>query len=564
MKLAAALARGCAALCAAAPAAALDFGALDAYASHNAFIEGKPAPVLRLLVGEDLAFAAGSSRPLATIARLYDGDPGALDDVASTFVEFDGARAALDYRVKEWRKPRQFVLTALEKPGDPARLRLVHVDARGRSTPVETTRRVVQRRGEAALVEHAGRAGAGLAAGTIRIEYQAPGSAHARLGEFVVDGMGRGRPAIGKGGVRTVEEWMRLRGESQCPLVRERMRKLGPDPSSRSTLRALLQPVNPRFPTLLVYWKSVPSPDRQSTTHAFVLKVDDTGNVLIDYVRAWLVVPATAARELPLVILPQQGHIYAAQEPLGVQGEVELGMAPDLAAAGIASLAYDAAPFGTPRAAFVSDYLSYYPDSGSTAKDLDNLGRLLDLVMAPAFQSLARVKLDRARVGIWGFSYGAWISMLAGAMDDRIRAIGFSSFHYRDADIASGLSSSLYIPSLACLSGAAQPPVSMRRMLREYGRKTLAVVPDTGLLAESGGGLADDRITVVANPFGHAVTPFERSAVLGFFSRAFSTAAPASVDGPTHALASSPAQLVPYIERENRWRTELQKAMKAP
>ncbi|MBC8023812.1 MAG: hypothetical protein H7Y14_11870 [Burkholderiales bacterium] len=414
------------------------------------------------------------------------------------------------------------------------------------------------------VAEYAAGPGLSLAAGTLHIDYRAPRSSHARLGELTVDGMGLGRPPATTAFVGKSEQWMSHHGERECPRVRERIGKLGPDAASRAVLGALLAAPHPGFETRLVYWKSVRDPDRRLTTHAFVLKVDDTGNMLIDYVRAWLVVPASAKGALPLVVLSHQGHLYAAMEPLGAQGEVELGAAAELARHGIASLAYDAAPFGTPRASFATEYLQYYPASGTTAKDLDNLKRLLDRVLDPRTRPMAGATFDRARIGIWGFSYGSWISMLAGALDDRIRAVAFSSFHYRDSDIARGLSDSLYIPQLACFAASAPPPISTRRILREYGRNALAVAPDVGLLSEWTAGLADDRVLVVVNPFGHVVSPFERSFVLEFFYRAFAIRARSPVEGPVHVMASTVAEMAPYIQRENRWRDELVKAMRAP
>ncbi|MBC8022390.1 MAG: hypothetical protein H7Y14_04685, partial [Burkholderiales bacterium] len=173
-RLQAACARACLALAIASSSAAADFASIDPFATHNAFVDAKPALVLRLLVGESLALAAQSSAPLASIARLYDAQPGRLDTPASTFLEFDGPRASLAYRIAPWRRPDAFALTALEDASAAAVVRLVHRGADGRSTPLAVCRRVVERRGEAVVAEYAAGPGLSLAAGTLHIDYRAP------------------------------------------------------------------------------------------------------------------------------------------------------------------------------------------------------------------------------------------------------------------------------------------------------------------------------------------------------------------------------------------------------
>jgi len=550
---------GAALICGASSAGAGVFGDVDPYASHNAFFtEGGTPAVLRLLVGESLELDRSSAPARDSIARLYDGEVGRLADPA-TFLVFDGPRAVLNFHVAGWRHPRRIAFSAVEDAGAPARAQVQFI-SNTLAKRLKLDRVVVEQAGSTVRVEYSTAGKLPRSPGTVRLDYTAR-APHARLGEFLVDDIGRRRPPVASG-FATIEEWMGRYGEAECPDARKRATRARS--STREMLRALMGSVHPSYGTRLVYWKS--SRDAKlGTTHALVLKVDDTGEPLVDYVRAWLVVPDARGARVPLVILPQQSTPYQAQEALGEQGEVELAMAADLSRHGIASLAFDAAPIGglAPGGTFGRLYFPHYPRSGYTIKDVDNLSRLLDTVLARDFQASAAVAFDPARVGMWGFSYGSWITLVTAAIDPRVRVVGFAGFDYRDADIAPGLSSALYIPHLACLADFDPPPLSARRLLGELDRRTLAIVTDAGLLAEFSRGLADPRVVVVASPFGHVVTPQVRASALDFFYHAFSIDAKATPQGPAYELASDPAQLRAFVDRENRWRTELVKALNA-
>jgi len=308
----------------------------------------------------------------------------------------------------------------------------------------------------------------------------------------------------------------------------------------------------------------VPDLEGGYTTHSLILAVDDTGNRLIDLVRAWIVVPAKPRAPVALVVLPQESDRNAGLEPLGVLGEREMGVAGELARNGVAAATFASIEMGNgaPR---VGDYFfAYHPFAGSTAKDVDTVRRLLDLSLDPAFQALAGFAVDPRRVGIWGFSYGAWISLVAGALDERFTAVAFSHFAYRDEDIAPGLSAVLYVPQLACLDGPGAAPLPVSQLLRELAKPVFAVAPDQHLLASWRRGIDARLARVVANPYGHLVTRSERAAVLDFFFRTFSIDARAANAGVVHKLPDAPSGLAPFVERENRWRTRLIDAMSHP
>lgn len=543
-----------------------DFRDLDALASHNAFVrkDGKPlsTALLGLLNADSLRIDASSSPAMASIAMLYDAEPGNLR-AAETFLAFDGPRAHILWHVSPWRRVDRVAFTAVEPVGSRARVRLVFATQRSEDRELDLSRKTIDSHGDEELVEYASGQALDLPEGVLRLEYGAAGSYRARLGEFIVDDIGRAeaspRPELW---ISTLDEWKARFATSLCADLRREYVE-SPPCDSRQALRKLLGPPIAGTPTKLVYWRAVENRAAGFTTHALILKVDDTRHVLLDFVRAWLVVPHKRAAPLPLVILPQQSHLGASQEALGVFGEKELGISVELALHGVASLTLDSYAFGTPFFPKPRNLLQHYPFSSATAKELQNLRRALDLALDATFQQRAGVTFDVQRIGMWGFSYGAWITLLAALDDERIQAVAFL-FQYRDKDIVPGLAASLYIPQLACLEDLYPEPLSVNRMLREYHQQVFAIASDAGLLEEWTRGLEDPRVTVVVNPYGHVVTEQTRAAVLNFLYRAFSMPETASPRGARHELPREPAAMAPFVERENRWRTEIIKALSAP
>lgn len=547
----------------------VDFRNLDPYSNRNAYIQKDEATniigsILNLIYDKNWDINLNLSIPKSSIVRLYDGNLGSLNNIEKTFLEFNQPQANLELALPSWRKTDNISFTAIEVDKQPSSVSLLFVDEKKIRKILPLKREVIGTRGSLAHVEYRTSSNLGLPGGTLQLNYQIEGASNIRLGEFLLDDIGRPETKpdqelnIGPG-----LSWKIKFGPSVCPQIRKNYEQIQ-NKSTKQKLKLLLGNLNENFSTKMVYWKKIPFQKQGYSTVPLILQVDNTGNVFIDFIRAWLTVPQKKIKQsTPLVILPHQGHLYGGQEPLGVHGEKELSLASELARQGIASLVFESFPFGVKVFKKYDFFFKYHPNSGTTAKDLENLRRLLNHVLSDSFQNLVGLSLNKKRIGIWGYSYGSWISILAGAMDDRIRAIAFSAFHYHDKDIAEGLSSSLYIPQLACLLDGLNdpPPLSVKKLISEYDRNVFAVAPDIGLFKEWTEDLNDKRVSVVINPFGHLVTESERAAVLNFFYKTFSINNIALPRGVNHTLPRNASQMAPYIERENAWRTNLIKAL---
>src|ERR1700687_3378667 len=165
----------------------VDVGVLDAYANHNAFVAADrkmsmTGALLGLLNHDSLHIDKSSSRPLASIVMLYDGNPGALAGVDNTFLRFDGVRAVITLKIADWRRPDRVALTAMEPTDQSAQVPLT-IAARNRVVRrFPLTRTVVETRGTLARVEYAISLGSALPGGELRLDYKVRGVSNGRLG----------------------------------------------------------------------------------------------------------------------------------------------------------------------------------------------------------------------------------------------------------------------------------------------------------------------------------------------------------------------------------------------
>ena len=538
---------------------------VDSFIHHN--IEKLPFGNLLELLYRDSLSLDGSSSPTASILKLYDGVKGKLEN-RDSFLVFDGKFVRLTLDIPAWRKPDSISFTALEFFNSPASVRLVFDATDGLRREVALNRAIIERSGSVAVVEYSSSALLSLPAGNLDLSYQVNGIANPHLGEFVLDEIkptSFKQQASKRGPISTdinsLPDWLEVVGNTDCARVSEEYALLHSG-HTREKLKLLFGHVRDKSPVKIVYLQKFRDEAAGVEINSLIIKLDNTGDTGLDFVQAWLVVPDKNRNNLPLVILPQQGHVYAGMEAIGLHGEKELGVAGALADQGIASLTLNSFRFGNRNQYMLPIFFDSYPNSGTTAKDLENIYRALDVVTDYDFQFQQGYKIDNARIGIWGFSYGAWISLLAGLMDERITAVSFSSFHYHDRDIAYGLSHALYIPQLSCLD-RWENPISMGKIMTEFQRDVLAVAPDAGVAAAWQENLQDERVQVVINPFGHVVSEYERAEVLNFFYKTFSINAKASPRGPSHQLPIDALGVAPYVERETRWRTELINAIRS-
>lgn len=522
----------------------------DPYASHFAF-EVAPPQTWRAILGwlyrDMLKPVTGSAQPRGYWSKLYDGESGKIED-PSSFLVFDGKYVALDITLPSWRSLNSVALTAHEPRYRPGATTLT-ILREGSLHRLSVSRHWVD---GVATYRASGVASRGA---RLRLEYQA-GGPMAELGELYLDDLGKARSIPAELKTRTITDWRATIGHRECDRVMAGYEKV--QSAGQGAVLARLLGDGSRFKTRWVGHNRVP--DSENVTHSLIFQVDDTGDPRMDLVRAWLVTPSKAPAQIPWVVLPHQGHVFAALEPLGVGGERELALGPRLTSRGVAVLALDSIRFGD-RHGFSAAFYETYPHWSYTGKELDSIRRVMDIVLMPEFQATLGINLDDRNIGIWGYSYGAWISMLAGLIDQRFRAVAFSSFHYRDDDIAYGLSYSLYIPQLSCPEKSLGPPLSIPALLRENnGRAVLAVASDRGLWQAWNQRLPPE-VKVVINPYGHTVSESERDGVVNFLMQSFGISPRATIPGAPPSWLTNEAALMPYIESENLWRTRLLKAL---
>lgn len=532
--------------------------ALDSFLAHN-INHARAISLFNIVYREAITVDKFSSPSLGSIATLYDGQLGDIE-VKDSFLSFDGPVAKINIIIHDWRKPDIIAFSALENEDRPAIVSLIFISKDGDSRTITLERIILNKRGNQILVGYFSQVELNLPEGELKLDYQVAMGITPRLGELSLDGTGfdSKKNIRIQNPVFTLEHWKKFIGKNECSSISKKYALLH-GRSSKEKLKFLLGVGNKSYKNKLIYWGESHVAHPRAKLHNLVLKVDNTGDYDLDFIKAWLLVPEDIKGKMPLVILPQQGHIFGGLEAMGVIGEKELDIASELVKHGVISLAFNSYRFTTIFDKN-STLFQIYPKWGTTAKDLHSITQLIDLVLDRSFQIESGYQIDDQKIGIWGFSYGAWISLLAATIDERIKALAYSSFHYHDADIAFGLSSSLYIPQLSCLD-EWKNPLSVKKILSEINKDVLSIVPDGGMAKELQDGLKDKKIRVVINPFGHVVSEQERAEILNFFYKTFAIKAKAKVRGPSHSLPISTEGLDLYIRRENQWRSTLIKGM---
>src|SRR5205814_8452794 len=129
---------------------------------------------LDAILGGSVFLDPASSQPKGFLTRVYDGNPGQLEEPTGSFLIFDGPRAAFRVSVPPWRTVDRFAFYALEaRSRSAASAHLAFEDAAGRSREVTLDRRVVGTRGGLVHVEYRSRSERLAASGGVfRLAYE--------------------------------------------------------------------------------------------------------------------------------------------------------------------------------------------------------------------------------------------------------------------------------------------------------------------------------------------------------------------------------------------------------
>lgn len=137
------------------------------------------------------------------------------------------------------------------------------------------------------------------------------------------------------------------------------------------------------------------NPELETTTVAEPRLVEGPGGV-----RGWLYLPPQPGMLPPVIVVPYQGASNPTP-PYAMRGDAtELSLAPQLLVA--------------------KGYAVVVPDLPATTEPADGLAhRMLAVVDIAADEGL----VDRDRIGLWGWSFGAWSSVMGAAQSPRFRAV---------------------------------------------------------------------------------------------------------------------------------------------
>ncbi|MGH9428454.1 MAG: hypothetical protein ACRD2L_19380, partial [Terriglobia bacterium] len=261
----------------------------------------------------------------------------------------------------------------------------------------------------------------------------------------------------------------------------------------------------------------------------------------------------------PLMVLSHQGTVFGADEPIGFLGRSELGLAGEFSQNGVASLMVESFYHNSFREKIPGLY-SYHPQWSATGKEVDNVSRTLTFVLSKAFQKSCDLEFDGRRVGISGFSFGAFNSLICALTDSRFSLLAMSHLENYSKDWDS-FAESLYIPQLSFLRKDQPYPLHVSRMLRSLSpRPVLVSVGDVGLAKHYREHLDKaTSIQVLNNPIGKVFTFSERAKFMDFIFEHFGITAKGMRLGPIYSLDEDPAR---YIARENRWRNLLVDGMR--
>lgn len=117
-------------------------------------------------------------------------------------------------------------------------------------------------------------------------------------------------------------------------------------------------------------------------------------------VGGWLYLPRDLSSKPPVIVVPYQGDAYDAPPWWMRRESTSLSMAPQLLVA--------------------DGYAILIPDLPPTREPADGLaGRILAVVDAAGAEGL----IDVERIGVWGWSFGAWSAVMGAAQSDRFDAV---------------------------------------------------------------------------------------------------------------------------------------------
>ncbi len=514
--------------------------------------------VLNLVNYDRIGLGRLSAQPRDYISKLADGVRGSFEDFPGSFLLFDGALAEIVVKIPVWQNLSNLKFSAIELVSQkPSYVQLTHRANSGLTRRIPLSRRVLSRKGKVLIVEYStAPENAQLDEGAAIVSYFNNSLEFVFIDEIVLDNLSDRRdPAFNFSG--DLGKWREAFEASEYERVRDKFEQRNSD--EKELLGLLIGYPSSHFDTKAIFVQETRTGEGDSI-YSLLFQVDQTGSPILDVTRAYVVVPKVASGRFPVIVLCHQGTVYGADEPMGFLGRAELSLAGELARNGVASLVVESFyRNGLPENGSV--VYSHHPHWSVAGKEIENVSRCLTFVLSKTFEKMSGGKFDPARIGISGFSYGAFNSLLCALMDSRFSLVAMAHLENYSKDW-DNFAEALYIPQLCFLRKEKHYPLHVSRMLRLLSPKhVLATVGDEGLAKHYREHLDPtvEKIRVLNNPIGKVFTFSERAVFLDFIYQSFGIQAKAEQIGPTYSLDGDSTK---YLARENRWRSLLVQALR--
>ncbi len=516
----------------------------------------------KALYGGYIRLTTNSAPAAGFISKIYDGKLGNLTTgFPGSFLLFHGRKAEIIFEKPIHRDPIESISFRVIEFSDEELISptLTHKDCNGNSKQVLLTRKVIETKGTVNFSKYSSKMATKdnqCSSFLIEVHSQSPDTIF--MDEITIDNLGEKSSPIIEPCPKYLDEWKKTFGDKEFKRIESELNGRKTTPPAEMFKILLGNPVQ-GFTNRLIQLSHSQSPKLGLTLYSFIIQADNTGNHYIDLIRGWLLVPDKVIGPLPVLLFNHHGDRFASKGPLGTIGETEIAVATELATNNVAVLAIDGYIHGGLRGCG-SMVLQYHPNWSLQGKNHDNISRSLDFILSQSFTKKTGISFDTNRIATWGYSYGAWFSMIEGLLDSRYTDILISHFDYLSADIVNSYSQHMSMAQLSYFENDDTPPLRVPEILTSYGdRNVLVTAGGVNVFKEYTSKITDKHpnVKVIINPYNHYITFGERKVVLDFIFNRFGINAKNRISGPAHELPKTVAEYRKFAIWDGAWRTKV-------
>lgn len=469
-------------------------------------------------------FIRGSSVAKGYINTLFDGEKGREVDETSTYLTFLGNKAYIKYKIDDYKKIDKISVGALEMGKNKSLYLSVYLRKGNIIRDIPLKKTIQKMRGNTYHAEYTSQLDHTIIGqGELLFLYDSADS-FCMIDEITIDDFSNGLYTdvqYSPKKILTLDAWKKHNSKK----VFGKFDDLDFDKLNQyETLKHLLGMPSRKFPTKVIDIKETVNKEKNYKIYEVLLHVDRTGQINMDIVILYLVVPLEAKRSLPLVVQNHQGTVFGGYEPLGINGRSELNFTDDIIKMGGATLIVEMYLHNTKNtdADRVSVY-QYHPEWSTTGKEISNIQKALDYILSEDFYKYSKVKLDSTRLANVGFSYGGYISTISAMFDKRYKHTINLHTDYYSKNYTSSFAQALYLPALSYFKDTSFLPIKNSKMIEHLAKRgtyTISVVGDEKLKEEYLQDIKKDNyfknIQVILNYYGKVTNIYEKEIVLNY------------------------------------------------